>query len=566
MYTALALCALIAVPFFAPAALAGGDGGAAARTPADLVLRGGKVLTLAGPTDGPAPTAVAVSGRYIAYVGDDAGVEAWIGDGTRVVDLAGAVVTPGLVDGHAHLYGLGKALSEVDLMGTTSAADCVARAVAAAADLAEGEWLQGRGWDQNDWPLQEFPHRAQLDAVFVDRPVMLRRVDGHAAWCNTAALAAAGIDAATPDPAGGRILRDEAGEATGILIDNGADLVREVIPPVGADEIRRRVRLAVDHCLRLGLTGVHEAGASWERIGIYKEMVAAGDLHLRLYTMLDDVEETLEPGIAAGPYASDDGMLTLRAVKLYADGALGSRGALLLDDYTDEPGNRGLAVSSVEHLRAACLRAGRAGFQVCTHAIGDGANRNVLDVYAEVIAELGLDDARWRVEHAQILAPADIPRFGKLEVIASMQPVHCTSDMDWAPIRLGEERCRQGAYVWRTLQESGAVLSFGTDFPVEKVEPLHGLYSARTRMHHDGTPTGGWYPDECLDGLSALAAYTYGPVYSAFQERQLGAVAPGRLADLTVLSGDPVACAPAELLEMEALLTVVDGVVRFSGF
>ena len=278
--------------------------------------------------------------------------------------------------------------------------------------------------------------------------------------------------------------------------------------------------------------------------------------------MYGDDEETLAQAFAEGPVEVGDGMLTLRAVKLYSDGALGSRGALLKTDYTDQPGNRGLAVSTPEHMREVARRAGEHGFQPCVHAIGDEANHVVLNIFEELLGELQLEDARWRVEHAQILDPADLPRFAELGVIPAMQPTHCTSDMDWADERLGEDRL-EGAYAWKSLLDSGAKVCFGTDFPVERVDPLHGLYSARTRMHHDGTPPGGWRPQETVTGREALEMDTRGSAWAQFREDELGWILPGARADLTVLNGDPVTAEPAELLEMKVLMTIVDGKVRY---
>jgi len=529
-----------------------------ATTP-DLVLHGGRIITLDDDERGDATALVIRAGR-IVDITDDTSALATVGGLTRVVDLAGAVVIPGLADSHCHLQGLGKALSQIDLNDTPSAAACV-ELVAEVAGAGTG-WIEGRGWDQNDWEDTTYPHRELLDTVTGDRPCLLRRVDGHAAWANSIALANAGIDRDTPDPDGGRILKDEAGEPTGILIDNGVDLVRVIIPAPDQDEVRRRVLLAQEHCLAHGLTAVHDAGVSWEDAQLYEQMTRTGELVLRYYGMLTDEPESLDPGLAAGPRSARDQLFTLRTVKLYADGALGSRGALLLADYTDQPDQRGLAVTPGYHLSDVCRRAGRAGFQVGTHAIGDAANRQVLDIYAEVCGELGLQDHRWRVEHAQILDPADIPRFGELGVIAAMQPVHCTSDMDWAGERLGEERLA-GAYAWRSLLDAGAHVCSGTDFPVEKVSALAGLYASRTRTHPDGTPLGGWQPQEKLDGRTALELYTAGSAYAAFMEHELGRIKAGYRADLTVLDGDPVDGAAEDLLTMQVLMTVVDGRVVF---
>ncbi len=532
---------------------------------ADLVLVGGRVITLADPEPTPAPTAVAIANGSILFVGDDAGARALAAPRARIVDLRGAVVVPGLVDSHAHLNGLADALATLDLVGTKSAEDVGAR-VRAAAGKAAGDdtWILGRGWDQNDWPVKQFPGKAVLDAAAPRRPVLLRRVDGHAAWASSAALAKAGITAKTPDPDGGRILRDASGEPSGVLVDNAVDLIAKVVPEPSPEERLRRLRAAQDHCLSLGLTGVQDAGATAEQVRSYERLASGAELKLRLYVMLADDPATLDEwfsGAVHRPIAAH-AMLTVRAVKLYADGALGSRGALLLQDYSDDPGNRGLAVSTREHLVEVARRAGQAGFQVCTHAIGDAANRRVLDVYEQVLGELKLPDPRWRIEHAQVLAPADIPRFAKLGVIAAMQPVHCTSDMDWVPARLGDERAA-GAYAWRSLLDSGAHLCFGTDFPVEDPNPLPGLYAARTRTHPDGTPAGGWHPEQRLSGREALALYTSGPAYASFLEKGLGRIAPEYNADLTVLSGDPVAAPPAELLKMRALMTIVGGRIEY---
>ena len=559
MLTLLALLAAAPPLAFAAATPTGVPAAAA-----DLVLVGGRVLTLVEPEPQPAPTASGVRGDRIVFVGDDAEARLLAAKtGAQVVELDGAVVVPGLCDGHAHLYGLGKALATIDLVGAPSLEAAVAR-VAEAARAAPGDgWLEGRGWDQNRWPGREFPDRRSLDAVTPQRPVILRRVDGHAAWVNGAALARAGITATTPDPAGGRIVRDAAGEPTGILVDNAVDLVAGVVPAPTPAERERRVRLAIAHCLERGLTGLHDAGADAATVAVCEKLAAAGELGLRLQVMLADDPATLDPWLARGPWTSPDRMLAVRAVKLYADGALGSRGALLLRDYDDDPGNRGLAVTSAARLEETARRAGLAGFQVCTHAIGDAANREVLDLYERLAAELDLRDARWRIEHAQLLDPADIPRFARLGVIASMQPVHCTSDLDWVPARVGEERAR-GAYAWRALLDSGARLCWGTDAPVEAVDPLPGLYAARTRARADGTPVGGWHPEQTVSSREALVLYTAGPAWATFREHELGALAPGYLADLTVLSGDPLAASPEALLTLRPLLTIVAGRVRWT--
>ena len=552
----------MAVIFMMMTAFASGCGNGPSNDFADLILIDAEVLTQTESPHPSPPTAVAMAGGKILAVGSDDQILETKGPETRIIDLDGATVIPGLVDSHCHLYGLGKSLAQIDLMGTESPREILEIVKTGAAKFAADSWIEGRGWDQNDWAVQEYPHRALLDEIIPDRPVFLRRVDGHAAWANSEALRRANITRDTPDPEGGEIMRDEQGAPTGILVDNAVDLVFEIMPEVGPEETRRSIKLAIEHCVAHGLTGVHEAGVKWELAQVYRDMAAAGELDLRVYAMYEDNPATLEKAFAEGPVFTREGMLTIRAIKLYADGALGSRGALLLEDYADRSGHKGLPVTPEEHMREIMDKGGRAGFQICTHAIGDGANRLVLDLCEEVLGNLELEDARWRVEHAQILDPEDIPRFGRLGVIAAMQPVHCTSDMDWADERLGEDRLA-GCYAWRSLLDSGAHLCYGTDFPVEKVDPLAGLYSAITRTHPDGTPIGGWQPQESVDAATALELYTAGGAWAAFQEKESGRLAASYQADLTILDGNPVTCKPADLLKMEVLMTIVNGQVVY---
>ena len=530
---------------------------------ADLILINAQLITQDTGNNDPALNSVAMADGHIINVGQKKQVMLHKDEHTEVIDLNGAVVVPGFNDSHCHLYGLGKALSEIDLNGTSSPADVASRIATAHATNPGESWLQGRGWDQNDWAVQEYPTRIIIDQVVSDRPVLVRRVDGHAALANSKALQLAGINKDTPDPDGGQILRDEKGDPTGLLIDNAVDLVRVVIPAPDAIEMARRVNLAIDHCHRFGVTGVHEAGVSWKRVEYYKLLADEGKLKIRIYGLLDDVPETLDAGFSHGPLFTPDNILTVRAVKLYADGALGSRGARLLEDYCDHSGHRGLYVTDLDHLRDASKRAIEAGFQIGTHAIGDAANRTMLDIFQELEDSLHPVDPRWRIEHSQIISPADILRFADLGVIAAMQPVHCTSDMDWAGDRLCENRL-VGAYAWKTLLDSGAHICFGTDFPVERVDPLAGLYSARTRTHPDGTPKGGWQPQEIIDGAAALELYTVGSAYAAFMENELGRIKTGYLADLTVLSDNPVTCKPTDLLNMTVEMTIVAGEVVYN--
>lgn len=528
---------------------------------ADLILLGGHVMSTTGePTT---DTAIAIRGNRIMAIGQDEEISRLVSRNTRIMQLGGAFISPGFNDSHAHLMGLGASLATVDLVGTPSPDAILALVQASHEDLPEGAWLRGRGWDQNDWAVQEYPTAQMLDAITSERPIVLRRIDGHASWVNSAALAAAGISRATPDPAGGEIVRDAEGIPTGILIDNAGLLVGDIIPVTSAAELERRLDLAINHCWANGVTGIHDAGIKWETAQLYERRAAAGDLNFRIYGMYADEAATLEKGFARGPFVSADSLLTIRAVKVYGDGAMGSRGALLLADYADRPGHRGLPVTSAADMKSLFSRAAAAGFQVCTHAIGDGGNQLVLDLYENELKNFADRDLRWRIEHAQILAPADIPRFAELGVIAAMQPTHCTSDMDWVGTRLGEERLA-GAYAWRSLIDSGAKICFGTDFPVERVNPLHGLYSARTRKHHDGTPIEGWQVQEVLTGAEAHEFYTAGSAYAGFQEHELGQLRPGFLADIVVLDGDPANCRPEELLQMKVLHTVVAGTLVYS--
>ena len=457
-------------------ALVSGCGGDRQPTHADLILLGGHVLTQSKTEYSTPPTAVAMGGGKILAVGTDDEVGALQGPDTKVVDLAGDTVVPGLVDSHCHLYGLGKSLAQIDLMGTGSPDEILEIVRAGAGKFAADAWIEGRGWDQNDWAVQEYPDRAMLDEVIADRPVLLRRIDGHAAWANSEALRLAGITRDTPDPEGGEILKDADGEPTGILVDNAVDLVFEVIPEVGPEETRRRIKLAIDHCVAHGLTGIHEAGVKWERAEVYRDMAAKGELDLRVYAMYDDIPATLEKAYAEGPVFTDDDMLTIRSIKLYADGALGSRGALLLDEYTDRPGHLGLPVTSSEHMREVMTKGGKAGFQICTHAIGDGANRLVLDLFEEVMGDLELEDARWRVEHAQILAPEDIPRFGQLGVIVFIMSLGAFISLSFAPRSLRTTGCNtsRGASRSREPLRNSIRIRVSARCPVGRIAPLDG--------------------------------------------------------------------------------------------
>jgi hypothetical protein len=452
-----------------------------------------------------------------------------------------------MVDAHAHFAGLAETLRSVDLTGTRSQAEAVARVVARAASLPPGTWIQGRGWDQNAWGDTRFPTHDALSAAVPGHPVYLTRVDGHAAWVNAAAMQRAGLTRAVRDPDGGRILRDAAGAPTGVLIDRAEGLVSRHIPEPTRAETRQGLTDAMAVMHRWGLTGMHDAGASRTLIELYDEMAAAGALPLRLYVMIGDDSAALAHYFAKGPLAgAHDGHLWVRAVKLYADGAMGSRGAALLEPYSDDPNNMGLLLSAPAHIRDVAARGLAAGFQVNTHAIGDRGNRVVLDAYEQALAARPTADHRFRVEHAQVLHSDDLPRFAQLGVIPSMQASHQTSDMYWVGKRLGPTRTL-GAYAWRSLLESGVVIPNGSDFPVEAVNPLLSFHAAIARQDARDWPAGGWLPEQRMTREEALKSMTLWPAYAGFQERELGSLSVGKRADFVVLSQD-IMRVPAELV------------------
>ena len=552
-----------AVILFAALWMPGMGGCAALSKPKapDRIFFNGRIITL-DPVR-PVVEALALREGRITAVGTDRELLETAGGATERIDLEHAVVFPGFTDAHLHLLGIGTARRHVDLKDTRSAAEVVARVRARAVEQPEGSWVLGRGWDQNDWPVKRFPRSAGLSEGVLNRhPVFLTRIDGHAGWANEAAMAAAGVTRETPDPPGGRIMRDERGNPTGVFIDSAMELVRRRIPPPGPEEVKAALAEAVAHCASLGLTEVHDAGVGGEVLGALRELAEEGRLPIRVYAMLSgDDEALLEKYYGEGPVIeSQGGLLTIRAVKFYADGALGSRGAALLEPYSDEPGNRGLLMLDAETLRKRTEEALRHGYQVCTHAIGDRANRMVLDAYSEALAACPeARDARLRVEHAQILDRRDIPRFAERGIIPSMQPTHCTSDAPWACERLGEERVEEGAYAWRSLLDTGVVIPGGSDAPVESVNPLWGIYAAVTRMDPDGVPAGGWYPAQRMTRVEALKSFTLWPAYAAFEEGRRGSVEVGKAADLTVLDRDVLAVPPREILDAHVLMTVVGG-------
>jgi predicted amidohydrolase YtcJ len=474
------------------------------------------------------------------------------------LDCDGGFVTPGLHDAHGHLLGLGTALAEVDLAGAPSFAAVVDRVRAAAAQRPAGEWILGRGWDQNRWPDKAMPHHRELSAAVPDHPVWLVRVDGHAGLANARALAAAGIARGSSAPAGGEILVDGAGEPTGVLVDAAMQAVP--VPPLTPAQVRARLLAAHDECLRHGLTCVHDAGVAAATLEQMVALHAEGRWRLRTYVLLAASEREL---IARGPWQTGDGLIVVRAVKAMADGALGSRGAALLEPYADRPGYRGLVGMPKGAVQALAQFCADHGMQLCTHAIGDAANRTVLDAYAAVQVAGGLAPRRFRIEHAQVIAADDFARFAALGVLASMQPTHLTSDMPWAPDRLGPERTSR-AYAFRTFLRHGVVVPFGSDFPVEPVDPRLGLHAATT-TRGPGSPPAGWRPDQKLSREEALRGFTLHAAWAMHAEAELGTIEPGKIADFTVWDRDLRTCSDDELLRAKVLLTVVAGRVVYDG-
>lgn len=529
---------------------------------ASLLLINGKVYTVDDKQ--PIAEALAIRGGRIAAVGTTEHIRSTF-RAAHTIDLAGMTVVPGFVDAHAHVENLGVFLMNLNLLGTSSIEEIQHLVQENVAQAPAGAWIRGRGWDQNRWPGKEFPHRRYLDAVAGALPVYLERVDGHAVWVNTAVLAIAGITADIADPPGGRFVRDTNGELTGVIIDNAVDTLDARLPDPGFEERLKAFELAGKTCIELGLTQVHDMGVDLEGMEIYRTLLRQGRFPLRVYAVLQGREAWKDYAERGPEIGAHGGYLTVRALKLYVDGALGSRGAALIEPYADDPGNRGLTLTSADDLLQAAKDASQRGFQMCTHAIGDRGNHIVLNVYQQVLkSSPGKGkDLRFRVEHAQVVDPKDIPRFAELGVLPSMQPTHCTSDMYWAQDRLGPSRL-DGAYAWRSFLNHGSIIPAGSDFPVESPNPLWGFYAAITRQDHDGWPEGGWMPEQRMTRAEALKAFTIWAAYASFEEREKGSLEPGKVADIVVLSDDIMTIEPARVLNTRVEMTMVGGTVAYS--
>lgn len=540
-----------------------------ARMAADLILHNGRVFL--ADSAGTVVQALAIRDGRVVAAGSAAEVEPFRGAATRDVDLAGRLVTPGFNDAHLHFAPGGASLINVNLLGTTTLAEVRSRVAEAAAQARPGEWIVGRGWDHTRLPAAEmgpggWPTRATLDQAAPRNPVLLGRVDGHTSWANGEALRVAGITRQTRNPAGGEIVRDpRTGEATGILKESAEMLVARHVPAPTTAQTRRGVRAALDLAARTGVTSV-QTSADAVDVRVYRELHDADSLTVRIYAWhpleWNTIRAFRELGVTAG---SGDEWLRVGMVKGYTDGTLGSRTAYMLEPFHDDAHTRGLPQYTVAQLDSLVTAADAAGLQVILHAIGDAANRQALDAFERAARVNGPRERRHRIEHAQVVDRQDIPRFRRLGVIASMQPTHATSDMRWVETRIGRERAVEGAYVWRSLLDAGARVVFGTDFPVEPLPPVEGIYSAVTRQSREepGMPPGGWLPEQRLSREDAIRLYTAAPAFGEWQEARKGTLQPGMLADLVVWDRDLLTVPEADILKAEPVMTVVGGRVVY---
>ncbi len=534
---------------------------------ADMVIYGGTIYTV---TSAETVEAVAVIDGKIIYAGDKAGAEALIAKNTEVIDLQGKTMTPGLIESHAHFMGVGQFKKQLDLTQIKNYDDMVALVAEAVKTAKPGEWILGRGWHQSKWDkmparmARGFQTHHAMSAVSPDNPVYLRHASGHAGFANAKAMEMAGIHRDSEYNARGEIMKDESGDPSGIFNENAMSLITKIIPEADQALQKQYLELAMQECLSKGITSFHDAGAGPDEIALYQEYAEADQLDLRLYAMLDGWDSTLlQSWYPKGPQISD--YLTIRAIKLYADGALGSRGAWLLAPYTDSPKDLGHERQPMERIGKIAQKGLERGFQVCVHAIGDRANREVLDQYEAAFQAMPdkAVDHRFRIEHAQHINGEDIPRFAELGVIASMQGIHMASDRPWAIDRLGLDRILDGAYVWQKLLQSGAKVINGTDAPVEPVDPLPCFYASVTRKTLKGKPEGGYEADQRMTREEALRSYTLDAAYGAFEEDIKGSIEVGKLADFTVFDQDLLQVAEDKILASQVMMTIVGGQVKY---
>jgi predicted amidohydrolase YtcJ len=538
-------------------------------TSADIVFKNGNVYTVDSKAE--RAQAIAVTKDRIVFVGSNADAQKFVGSKTRVVDLKGATVLPGFTDAHQHLSGVGFREMNLNLEDATSLEDFLAKVKARVDQAKPGAWVTGRGWIETHWKPPVFPTRWELDKVSPNNPVILTRADGHGSVANSAALNLGGIDKNTPNPFGGEISKDkQSGDPNGMLLDTAQALVRRRVPPATAEEAERAVVLGVKRNIELGWTQIQDAGGSYNEAELFKKLYTEGKIKLRIYKAVHgpgpSATRLLNEGATIGAF---ENRFTFRTIKVVSDGALGSRGAALLGPYSDMEDTSGFLTVKAEDLRPMLVDALRKGIQVETHAIGDRANRFILDEYeaafkAVPAAERKVADPRWRVEHAQIVNPDDIPRFAKLGVIPSMQPSHAIGDLHFAPRRVGIPRLR-GSYAWVSLIKSGVVIAGGSDAPVERGEPMIEFYAAVARKDQKGFSGEGWHPEEAVSRADALKMFTLWPAYAAFEEKLRGSIEVGKLADLTILSADIMTIPAPEILKTRCVMTVINGEIVYEG-
>jgi predicted amidohydrolase YtcJ len=550
--------------------------GAPPTEPATMVLRGGTIVTMDDAV--PEAQALAVRGDRIVAVGTSEQIAPYVGPATEVIELGGLTAVPGLIEGHGHFMGLGQSRMVIDLMDTTSWEQIVSQVGAAAAKAQPGEWILGRGWHQEKWSavpqpnVEGFPLHDALSKVSPDNPVLLEHASGHASYVNARAMQEAGITAATRNPPGGDVLKDRSGRPIGVLRETASDLAEAAMaawvarktPEARAADARRQIELAVQASLEKGITSFQDAGESFATIDVLKQAAADGALGIRLWVMVRDSNENLKAKLPTYKVVGTANQhLTIAAIKKTIDGALGSRGAWLLEPYADMPTSSGLNTAPVPEVQELAAIAAANGVQLAVHAIGDRANREALDIFeATFKANPGVTDWRWRIEHAQHLNATDIPRFGQLGVIASMQGIHATSDAPYVPARLGPARTEEGAYVWQKLMKSGAVVSNGTDVPVERIDPMPNLHATITRKTKDGTV---FFPDQRMSRAEALKSYTWNAAFAAKEEAIKGSLAVGKLADVTVLSKNIMTVPEDDILTTQVVYTIVGGVGKYRG-
>lgn len=539
---------------------------------ADLILNNTTVYTVNESL--PMAEAIAVKNGKIIKVGTTSQISRFMGDSTSVLDLEGQFVYPGFVEGHAHIMGIGSNLVNVDLMGAQSFEEVIEMVRKRAEQTPKGEWILGRGWHQDKWiqtperMFKGFPTHHKLSEAVPDHPVYLKHASGHASLANAKAMELASISRLTENPDGGEVFKDVTGQPTGLLNETASRLMIKVLPMETAEYKSKKLSMAIDECLKNGIVAFHQAGSGSEDIAVFEDFARAGDLKIRLHVMLHGLDTVLlDEYYAKGPQVGlYDNHLNIRSIKLYADGALGSRGAWLLEAYEDASGVHGHNVTPMDEIEAVVNKGMANGFQMCTHAIGDRANREVLDIYERAINSnpVAAEEHRFRIEHAQHLNPDDLPRFGQLGVIPALQAIHMSSDRPWAIDRLGKERIENGAYMWSDLIDSGAKIVNGTDAPVEPVNPLASFYASVSRKTLKGTPEGGYEPSQKMTREEALQSYTIWPAYGAFMDAFSGSIEEGKVADFTILDKDIMTIMEDEILNTKVKMTIIDGEIVYS--